>query len=185
MTPFLLAHLPLSKLIYELVFSSPTKSAFGLMQSWCKEAMSLNETWLRRVGHAETTKEEKKENRGHSALSGELKHREFWPFCVSSRVSKNTKRYSATWEVQSVWRDREKHSESVREWKRKRRHFSLLKLHTRKINWWSSHGVFECYNHGKLEYSEENFATGFVVRLYLFLEIYLLYIQFIVDLSLA
>ena len=65
------------------------------------------------------------------------------------------------------------------------RHFSLLKLHTRKINWWSSHGVFECYNHGELEYSEEDFAIGFVVRLYLLLEIYLLYIQFIVDSSLA
>ena len=63
--------------------------------------------------------------------------------------------------------------------------FSLLKLHTRKINWWSSHGVFKCYNHGELEYSEEDFATGFVVRLYLLLEIYLLYIQFIVDSSLT
>ena len=50
-------------------------------------------------------------------------------------------------EVQPMWRNREKHSESVREWKRKRRYFSLLKLHTRKINWWSSHAVFECYNH--------------------------------------
>ena len=44
---------------------------------------------------------------------------------------------------------------------------------------------FECYNHGELEYSEEDFATGFVVRLYLLFEIYLLYIQFIVDSSLA
>ena len=35
----------------------------------------------------------------------------------------------------AIWRDREKHSESVKEWKRKMRHFSLLKLHTRKINW--------------------------------------------------
>ena len=79
----------------------------------------------------------------------------------------------------------EKQNESVREWKRKKRHFSLLKLYTRKINWWSSHRVFECYNHGELEYSEEDFATGFGVRLYLLLEIYLLYIQFIVDSSLA
>ena len=36
--------------------------------------------------------------------------------------------------------------------------------------------VFECYNHGELEYLEEDFATGFVVKLYLLLEIYLLYI---------
>ena len=65
------------------------------------------------------------------------------------------------------------------------RHFSLLKLHIRKINWWSFHGVFECYNHGELEYSKKDFATRFVVRLYLLIEIYLLYIQFIVDTSLA
>ena len=40
--------------------------------------------------------------------------------------------------------------------KEKRIHFFfLLKLHTRMINWWSSHGVFECYNYEKLEYSEE------------------------------
>ena len=50
----------------------------------------------------------------------------------------------------------------------------MLKLHTRKVNWWSFHGVFE-----------EDFATGFVVRLYLLFEIYLLYIQFIVNSSLA
>ena len=49
----------------------------------------------------------------------------------------------------------------------------------------SSHEVFECYNYGELEYSEEDFATGFVMRLYLLLEIYLLYIQFIVNPSLA
>ena len=80
-----------------------------------------------------------------------------------------------------VRKDREKHSES----EEKMRHFFLLKLHTWKINWWSFHRVFECYNYGELEYSEEDFATGFVVRLYLLLEIYLLYIQFIVDSSLA
>ena len=44
---------------------------------------------------------------------------------------------------------------------------------------------FECYNYGELEYSKEDFATGFVVRLYLLLEINLLYIQFIVNASLA
>ena len=65
------------------------------------------------------------------------------------------------------------------------RHFFLLKLQISKINWWSSHEVFECYNHGELEYSKEDFATGFVVRLYLLFEIYFLYIQFIVDSSLV
>ena len=74
----------------------------------------------------------------------------------------------------------------MREWKKKKkRHFSLLKLHTRKINWWCSHEVFGCNNHEELEYSEEDFTTGFVVRLYLLLEIYLQYIQFIVDSNLV
>ena len=65
------------------------------------------------------------------------------------------------------------------------RHFSLLKLHIRKINWWSFHGVFKYYNHGELEYSKKDFATAFVVRLYLLLKIYFLSIQFIVDSSLT
>ena len=43
----------------------------------------------------------------------------------------------------------------------------------------------EFLSHGELEYLKEDFATSFVVRLYLLLEIYLLYIQFIVDSSLA
>ena len=60
--------------------------------------------------------------------------------------------------------------------KEKKETFFLLKLHTKKINWWSFHEVFECYNHRELEYSEKDFATDFVVRLYLLLEIYLLYI---------
>ena len=50
----------LSKFIYELVFSSPTKSAFSLMQSWCKAFLTR---WK---------KKEKKEaeGRGHSAKGG-------------------------------------------------------------------------------------------------------------------
>ena len=140
-------------------------------------------------------KRKKKEEKGHSAsVCDREKHTmKSWRkeshsaiFGVSSRVSKKHKRRELQpFEVQSMWIDKEKRSENVREWKRKMRHFSLLKLHTRKINWWSSHGVFECYNHGELKYSEEDFTTGFVMRLYLLLEIYLLYIQFIVDSSLA
>ena len=105
--------------------------------------------------------------------------------CEFQRQQDTEKESASAWEVQFEWRDREKHIESVREWKRKMRHFSLLELHTRKINWRSSHEVFECYNHGELEYSEEDFAIGFVVRLYLLFEIYLLYIQFIMYSSLC
>ena len=146
--------------------------------------------WLRRVRHAETDRAEKKESKGHSALLwAEAKerakaHRAIRPYCVwvPERAKHRKERASAGCAVR---RNREKHNESMSEWKRKRRHFSLLKLHTRKINWWSFHGVFGCYNHGELEYSDEDFTTGFVVRLYLLLEIYLLYIQFIVNSSLA
>ena len=65
--------------------------------------------------------------------------------------------------------------------KKKNEIFFFLKLLKRKIN---SHGVFECYNNGELEYLKEDLATGFMVKLYLLLKIYLLYIQFIVDSSL-
>ena len=130
------------------------------------------------MGHAKIEKAEKNENWGHSALSEELKQeRAIRPFGVSSRESFSLRG--------AVRKDRQKHSESVREWKRKIRHFSLLKLDTRKINWWNSHEVFECYNHEELEYSKKDFTTDFVVRLYLLIKIYLLYIQFIVDSSLA
>ena len=106
-------------------------------------------------------------------------------FCVSSRENKTQRKRELHLEWCNPNKEIERNTVRVREWKRKRRYFSLLKLHTRKINWWSFYGVFECYNHGELEYSKEDFATSFVVRLYLLLKIYLLYIQFIVDSSLA
>ena len=65
--------------------------------------------------------------------------------------------------------------------KKKNEIFFFLKLLKRKIN---SHEVFGCYNNGELEYLKEDLATGFMVKLYLLLKIYLLYIQFIVDSSL-
>ena len=69
--------------------------------------------------------------------------------------------------------------------KKKKETFFFTQVTHKEDKWWSSHGVFECYNHGELEYSNEDFATGFVVGLYLLLKIYLLYIQFIVVSSLA
>ena len=120
------------------------------------------------VRHAEEKRRKRKERRkGHSALSEkswnrELKHRE----------------QKHKWEIQEVQSEKIERN-TMRVWeseKEKRRHFSLLKLHTRKIIWWCSHEVFEFYNHEELENSEKDFATGFVVRLYLLLKIYLLYI---------
>ena len=167
--------------VWLLSMRSVPKSAFCLMQKLSKC-----------VRHAKEKRRKRKERpfgqcvwQRETNLREELKHKvQFGHFCVWVPERAKHKKEGASAERCSL-KNREKHSESVREWKRKMRHFSLLKLHTRKINWWSSHGVFECYNHGELESSEEDFATGFVMRLYLLLEIYLLYIQFIVDSSLA
>ena len=148
----------------------------SLNEKWCKAEQACLTCWRKR----------KERRKGHSALCGsQSKTKSHSAVLVWVPQRAKHKWELQLEEVQSVWRNKEKHSKSVREWKRKMRHFSLLKLHTRKINWWSSHGVFEYYNHGELEYLEEDFATGFVVRLYLLLEIYLLYIQFIVDTSLV
>ena len=56
---------------------------------------------------------------------------------VSSTESKTQKEGASTWVLQSEWRDREWECERVTK-KKKMRHFYLLKLRTRKINWWSS-----------------------------------------------
>ena len=54
--------------------------------------------------------------------------------------------------------------------KKKNETFFFPQVTQKEINWWSSHGVFELYNHRELEYSEEDFATGFMVSLYLLLD---------------
>ena len=58
---------------------------------------------------------------------------------------------------------------------KKKMWFFFYSRHTRKINWRFSLGqLFGCYNHRELKYSEwKILLTGFVVRLYLFLEILL------------
>ena len=169
------------------------------MSNMLKEERNLGEAksmvWLlllrsvaKRVGHAE--EKEKKEAKAIRPSVWELKQKQK---AKAQRVSaifvwvpewaSNTKERASTERCSP--KNREKHSECERVKKKKETFFSLLKIHTGKINWWSSHGVFGCYNHRELEYSEEDFTTGFVVRFYLLLEIYLLYIQFIVDSSLA
>ena len=106
-----------------------------LMRSAPKSACHFLGQWLGRVRHPETDREEKKKNKGHSALWAELKQRAILGHCVWVPERAKHKWELQLEEVQSVQRNREKHSESVREWKRKRRHFSLLELHTKKINW--------------------------------------------------
>ena len=107
--------------------------------------MSLNETWLKRVGHAEEKEKiEANRSKGHSALSEEMKQeRAIRPLWEKHK-----------WELQGV-QSEEIVRNTVRVWeskkeKKKSRYFSFLKLHKKKINWWRSHEVFECYNHGEL-----------------------------------
>ena len=93
-----------------------------LMRSVPKSAAIFLGQWLGRVRHAETDKKEKKENKGHSALWAELKPRAFlghWLW-VPERA-KTQKRESFSWRCSP--KNREKHSDSVREWKRKRDFF--------------------------------------------------------------
>ena len=120
----------------------------SLNEKWCKAEQACLTRWRKR----------KERSKRPFGVVWELKQNKesFGHFGVSSRESKTQKRESFSWRCGP--KNREKHSESVREWKRKRRHFSLLKLHTRKINWWSSHGVFECYNYEDLEYSELEYS---------------------------
>ena len=169
----------LSKLIYELV-PKVFKATLSFIEKWPMHGSgltSLDEKWCKACGtHWRKTKEEKKAK----------------AIRPCSELKQKTESHSAIlekhkWELQEV-QSEEIERNTVRVWeseKKKMRHFSLLKLHIRKINWWSSYGVFERYNHRELEYSKAYFAIGFVVRLYLLLEIYLSYIQFIVVTSLA
>ena len=108
----------LSKLIYELGSQSLQNSAFHLMRSVPKSACHLFGQWLRRVRHAETDKEEKKENKGHSALWAKAETESLsWPFLhVSSRESKTQKeRASAGGAVRKIERNTMRVWESEKE----------------------------------------------------------------------
>ena len=156
----------------------------SLLSRASKVSFWFNAKLSKRVRHTEEKRRKRKERPfGHCVIEIETHWVKGWSRVCSSIEWAKLQGDIKSFEVQSVWRNREKHSESVREWKK--RDIFLCSSYTRKINWWSPRGVFECYNHGELEYSEENFATNFVVILYLLIEIYLLYIQFIVDSSLA
>ena len=157
------------KLIYELV-PKVFKVSFFIYWEMTK---ACGTRWRKRKEEKKAKdirpcSELKKKTESHSAILE--KHRWELQEVQSEEIERNTVR-ETQWECERV--------------KKKMRHFSLLKLHIRKINWWSSYGVFECYNHKELKYSKEDFTTSFMVRLYLLLEIYLLYIQFIVNSSLA
>ena len=93
-------------------FQESSNSAFHLMRCVPKSACHFFGQWLRRVRHAETDKEEKKENKGHSALWEKLKQRAFlghmW---VPEREKHKKERASAGGAVRKIKRN------TVRVWK--------------------------------------------------------------------
>ena len=129
----------LSKLIYELGSKSlqiQLSIYWEVTKTW-RGLTSLNEKcskvsmpfflgqWLRRVRHAETDKRRKEGKQRPFGLVRKAETESLsWLLYVSSRESKTQKRESFSWRCSP--KNREKHSESVREWKRKRRYFSLL-----------------------------------------------------------
>ena len=122
-------HTYLSSSIMRL-FQKSLKLAFSFIEKWprlVRSLISLDEKWCKACG---TRWRKRKEGKKAKAIR------------PCSELKQKTESHSAIMrETQvrasggAVRRDREKHSESVREWKRKMKYFSLLKLHIRKINW--------------------------------------------------
>ena len=132
--PFLPAHLPCQSSFMSL-FQKSSKQAFSFIEKWPKHG----EVWLllmrsvaRRVGHAETKKKKRKKTEAilpwvvSWSRNRELKETAiFDQFLCEFQRDQNTEKR----ELQlrgAIWRDREKHSERVREWKRKKRHFFFI-----------------------------------------------------------
>ena len=130
-TIFLPAHLPCQSSFMSL-FQKSSKQAFSFIEKWPKHG----EVWLllmrsvaRRVGHVETKKKKRKKTEAilpwvvSWSRNRELKERAiFGQFLCEFQREQNTEKK----ELQlrgAIWRDREKHNERVREWKRKKRHF--------------------------------------------------------------
>ena len=159
------------------LFQKSSKQLFHSLRN----DQSMRVVWLllmrsdaRCVGHVEGKEKKKKKAKAIHSF-GELKQRAIFGHFVWVLEWAKTQRDIQPLERCSPCEEIERNT--MRVWvKKKKETFFFPKLHTRKINWWGSHGGFECYNHGELDYSEKDFATRFVVRLYLLLEIYLLYI---------
>ena len=100
------------------------------MRSVPKLACHFLGQWLRHVRHAKTNREEKKENKGHSALWAELKQRAILDNCVwvPERAKHRKERASAEG---AVWKI-ERNTMRVWEWKRKMRHFFFAQVTHKK-----------------------------------------------------
>ena len=103
----------LSKLIYELVFSGPQSLLFGLMQSWACMGRTDFSWWGVMQGGWDTLKKKAKAIRPWVRRAGT----ESWSTESNSAI---VRKKQARASGGAVRKDREKHRESVREWKRKR-----------------------------------------------------------------
>ena len=136
----------------------------------------------------DTLKEKKRRRKKETKAiqsCGELKqenHFFFQPFVWVLERARHRERESFSLRG-VIWRDREKHSKSVREWKRKKETFFFTQVTHKEdklVEFLWNFLVLQPWRVAK-----EDFATGFVVKLYILIEIYLLYIQFVVDSNLA
>ena len=147
---------------------SVPKSAFGLMQKLSKC-----------VRHAEEKRRKRKKQRPFGLVWWVKAEQRAEAQKVSAIFVWVPEWTSNTKERASVERcspkNREKHSESVRVKKKKEIFFFAQVTHKEdklvEFSW-----RFWVLQPWRVEYSEEDFTTGFVVRLYLPFEIYLLYI---------
>ena len=127
--------------------------------------------WLKRVRHAETEKNKRKKTKAIRPWLESCSKR-----AIRLSWEKNNWELQLE-EAQSVWKIVRN---TVRVWEsenKKKRYFFLLQLHVRKINGLSSHEIFEWCNYGKLEYSEEDFATDFMMRIiFTFWDLFAIYL---------
>ena len=87
------------------------------MRSVPKSTCHFLGQWLRHVRHAKTNREEKKENKGHSALWAKLKQRAFLGYCmwVPERAKHKKERASAGGAVRKIERNTVRVWESEKE----------------------------------------------------------------------
>ena len=167
------------------------KLALSFIEKWQKLGgglTSLNEKWCKVCGTRWFFAEA---NKGHSAILVSVweieTQRETGSFCEWK--PKYWEQDTEFWEVQSEWRKREMHGESVREWKRKRKrsHFffcwSYIHKEDKLVEFSWSFWVLQPWRVGVFRWRFCYWFCGEIV--YYSLRFNLLCIQFIVDSSLA
>ena len=118
------------------LFQKSSKLTLSFIEKWPKYGRGLTSLfWEVMQGVWDTLKEKKRRKKETKAIRpcGKLKKIESHSaiLCVSFRENKIQRK--RVFQLEWCSSNEEIESVSVREWKRKRRHFSLFKLHTKKI----------------------------------------------------